>query len=231
MTGMRQSSSYKNRKMETGLNMDSILKKDDRKIIGITGAVGSGKSSVLDLMEERFPIRILKADELGHEAYRRDTKEYEKIVSHFGNGILTGNREIDRKKLGALAFKNPDCLEWLNHFIHPYVRKRIVNEIALAKKQDGWKLFFLESAILLENGYEDICNEFWYIHVSEENRKKRLIKGRGYSEEKVEEILKNQMDESYFRRKCRVVIDNNGKIEDTLKQITHFLDPNMFNVV
>lgn len=201
---------------------------DDRhtgKIIGITGAVGSGKSSLLSLMVEKFPIRVIKADELGHEIYKKDTEGYREIIARFGKGIVDKDGEIDRKSLGNLAFKEPGHLEWLNLLIHPYVRKRIEHEADIFKSQSRQKVLFIESAILLEHGYEDICDEFWYVHVSEENRRERLKRDRGYSKEKTEAILKNQMPETFFISKCKVILDNNGKIEDTLRQITHFLDP------
>lgn len=206
------------------------MQNDNRRIIGITGAVGSGKSSLLSLMEKKYDIRVIRADELGHEVYKKGSLGYEKIAGHFGKDIIKDG-EIDRKKLGAMAFNNPDVLEWLNGLIHPYVRKRIEEEIEIFKTQEAFKYFFLESAILLEHGYEDICDEFWYIHVSEENRRKRLKEGRDYSDEKVDLILKNQMPEEFFRRKCQIIIDNDGNLENTLSQITHFLDPCMNNVI
>lgn len=200
------------------------------RIIGITGAVGSGKSSLLSLVEEKFPAKVIKADELGHEIYKKD-KGYGKILSRFGSDILDGDGEIDRKLLGNMAFKNPEHLKWLNGLIHPYVRKRIEEETRNFKSQSVKKVLFIESAIILEHGYEDICDEFWYIHVSPENRRRRLKKGRGYSEEKTDAILKNQMPEEFFREKCSVIVDNNGGIEDALRQITHFLDPYVNYVV
>lgn len=197
---------------------------ENKLIIGITGEVGSGKSSLLDLIKKKLPVKVIKADELGHEVYKRGSESEKKIEEHFGKGILSENGGIDRKKLGNLVFNNQDALEWLNNFIHPYVRKRIEDEVEKFRKDKYIKALFIESAIILENGYEDICDEFWYVWVSRDNRRKRLEAGRGYSGSKVEDILKNQLPEALFREKCSVVIDNNGPIENTLAIITHFLD-------
>lgn len=196
----------------------------DKKVIGITGAVGSGKSSVLSVLEEKFPVRLIRADELGHEVYKHSSKGYKSIVSHFGDGIIESDGEIDRKLLGSRVFNNPEELEWLNSFIHPYVRQRIEEEVESFRAQDEKKILFIESAIILENGYEDICDEFWYVYVCEANRRERLRRGRGYSEKKTEDILKNQMPDEFFRSKCSVILDNNGEIEDTIRQVIHFLD-------
>lgn len=196
----------------------------DKKVIGITGAVGSGKSSLLSVLEEKFPVRLIRADELGHEIYKKNSKGYKSIVSHFGDEIVDSDGEIDRKLLGNRAFNNPEELEWLNTIIHPYVRQRIEEEAESFRAQDEKKILFIESAIILENGYEDICDEFWYVYVTEANRRERLRRGRGYSQEKTEDILKNQMSDEFFRSKCRVILDNNGEIEDTIQQVIHVLD-------
>lgn len=99
------------------------------KIIGITGGVGSGKSTILNFLEKEYHARILMADNIGHEAFEKNTDTYKRITEHFGKEILDGQDEIDHVKLAAIIFKNKTEKEYLNNIIHPFVLDRIKHEI------------------------------------------------------------------------------------------------------
>ena len=108
-----------------------------RKIIGITGGVGSGKSTVLNSLEKEYGAKILMADKIGHEAFEKNSDTYKKITEHFGKVILDNQERIDHIKLAAIIFKNETEKEYLNKIIHPYVLDRIKDEIKKWKNETG----------------------------------------------------------------------------------------------
>lgn len=81
------------------------------------------------------------------------------------------------------------------------------------------KILVLEAALLIEEHYDEICDELWYIYTREDIRKERLMRSRGYSPEKVQQIFDSQLQEAVYRKQCKVVIDNNGTVEDAIRQI------------
>ncbi len=193
-------------------------------IIGITGGVGTGKSTVLNLMKDRFNAYLLVADEVGHEVMRRGNNAYDKIISEFGKEILEDSLEIDRKALGKIVFSDSDKLDILNGIIHPEVRKEIEARINQIKELDENALIVIEAALLLEAGYREICDKIIYCYADIEVRKKRLMSSRGYSEQKVIDIINNQLSEEEFRKSCDAVIDNSGALSDTISQIEKILE-------
>lgn len=193
------------------------------KVIGLTGGIGAGKTTVLRLMEQHFGVRSIVSDDIGHLAYEPGSETYQQILLCFSKEILCADSsEVDLKKLSKLVMTNIELLDRLNGIIHPFVRSYVENALEQARKEQV-SYFVIESAILLECGYEDICDEFWYVHADEQVRRERLKKDRGYSEEKVDQIYKNQAGEAYFREKCTKTIENNGKKESILEQLKFLL--------
>lgn len=186
--------------------------------IGITGGVGSGKSEVLRFLREEYNAEILIADEIGHEQMEPGTFGYEKIRAEFGEGILDAGGRIDRKKLGAIVFTDPDKLARLNGIIHPAVG-RVIEERLREAEAEGKPFAVVEAAILLESGMDEGLDEIWYIYAERETRIRRLMASRGYDREKCLAIMGNQMEEADFRRACGVVIDNSNTWEETAHAI------------
>ena len=99
-----------------------------------------------------------------------------------------------------------------------------MTEVAKKEKEAGTlRILVLEAALLIEEGYDKICDELWYFYTSEESRKIRLMKNRGYSEEKVRNIFESQLKEEEYRRFCKIVIDNNGTKDETLRQVAEVI--------
>ena len=185
------------------------------KLIGITGGVGSGKSQVLSFIREHYLCRIYLADEVAHIVQRKGQVCYGEIVQLLGRDILGADGEIDRKKMAAKIFADEALLDKVNEIVHPRVEEFIREKIAEAKEKGDVELFFIEAAILIEAGYGHIVDEMWYIYTREEIRRRRLKESRGYSDEKISQIMANQLSEEEFRRDCDFVLDNSGTLEDT----------------
>lgn len=188
------------------------------KIIGITGGVGSGKSRVLSYMEKQFDANICQADHVAWELQEPGQKCYAQIVEHFGKDTLNDDGTINRRKLGEIVFCNQDELFVLNEIMHPAVKEMIVNRIQTERENDR-KYFVIEAALLLEDGYNQICDELWYIYTDEKTRRLRLKESRAYSDEKIDAIMASQLSEEVFRKECQIMIDNSGDFEDTCYQI------------
>lgn len=188
------------------------------RIIGITGGVGSGKSRVLSYMEERFGAVICQADHVAWKLQEPGQGCYKEIVEYFGNEILNEDGTINRRKLGQIVFDDNEQLMILNGIMHPAVKQSIVDTIQL-EKEKGTAYFVLEAALLLEDGYKQICDELWYIYTDERTRRLRLKESREYSDEKIDAIMASQLPEKTFHEQCQIVIDNSGNFEDTCYQI------------
>lgn len=188
------------------------------KVIGVTGGVGAGKSTVLNYLRERYRARLLVADEIGHEVMEPGAEAYDGIVGEFGRGILAADGRIDRAKLGNIVFAEPEKLSRLNAFVYPAVRARILRGLSEAEK-DGAKYAVVEAALFLEENYDAFCDETWYIYTNEGLRRQRLKESRGYSDERVDQIFARQKRHEEFLERCQAVIDNNGTAEETFRQI------------
>lgn len=189
------------------------------KIIGITGGVGAGKSQILKYIKEHCNCKIVFADDVGNLVKEPGMSCYHPLIELLGDKILNPDGTINKNWMAERIFSNPDLLSTVNGIIHPAVKEYIVNDIEDERKQGKITIYFIEAALLIEDGYDKICDELWYIFAREEIRKQRLILNRGYSEEKIEQIIKMQRSEEEFRRYCKVVIDNSGEIEKSYEQI------------
>ncbi len=194
-------------------------------IIGITGGVGSGKSKVLYELKENYNAYVVECDKLAHELMLPGNIIYNKIIENFGDDIVEPNipHNIDRKKLGDIVFNNKEKLQLLNSITHPLVKETILSLIE-THKLNGTKLFVIEAALLIEDGYSEICDEIWYIWVDKEERINRLTESRGYTREKCISIFNNQKEDSYYKTYAKCTIDNSKTFEYTANQIKDLLN-------
>lgn len=192
------------------------------RIIGITGGVGAGKSRILCYLEEEYAAAICQLDQVARQLQQRGQICFEKIVDSFGTGILNSDGELDRKKLGDIVFSNEEKLAVLNAIVHPEVKLWVHRDIS-RKEQEGTRLYVIESAILPDAGYEDVCREMWYVHAEESIRRRRLKEAREYTQEQTTRMMKAQPCEQRFVQKCSAVIDNSGTFENTKRQIGELL--------
>ena len=194
------------------------------KVYGITGGDGTGKSEVIKMLQQNFGGCVIMSDEVARELMQKGNISYQLIVEYFGRDILMDDGEIDRKKLADHVFNNKEALEKLNSMTHPYVKDEIRKLIAEAEASGECRFVALESAILLECGYEDICDEFWYVYTKPEIRRQRMKETRNYSDEKVDSVMRNQQPDEVFFEQCSFVIKNNTTLSDVYAQLKEKLD-------
>ncbi len=188
-------------------------------VIGITGGVGCGKSTVMELLEKKFHARLLVADELGHRVMEPGTQAYEQIVKDFGEDLILGDGQLDRKLLAERIYGEDEKREKLNAIIHPCVKGCIQQMLAEWKEEP---LICLETALLFETGCDKFCDTVWGIFTDREIRIQRLMEARGYTRKKAEAIMSVQLSDAEWGRRCDVCIENNGdlqKLEDKLQEL------------
>lgn len=197
-----------------------IAKEGNRmRLIGITGGVGAGKTTVLEYIRVHYRCRIYLADEVAHAVKEPGQPCYQALVSLLGREILEEDGQIHKGRMAERIFRDESLLERVNAIVHPAVREYLLEKIEEARREGEAELFFIEAALLIECGYGDIVDEMWYIHASEDVRRKRLEESRGYSPEKIEQIMGNQLTETEFRAGSDFVIDNSKTPEESYRQI------------
>ena len=198
--------------------------------IGVTGGVGSGKSEILSYLEKEYNCRILMSDNAAKELEKPGGVLYGPLIElleRYAEGtdcgpILEENGEIVKTEMARRIFLNRELLEEVNMLVHPAVNQYILDEIDRERKAGEREFFVLESALLVENGYDRIVDSMWYIYCSEEERYKRLKASRGYSDEKIRSIIGHQVSDAQFRASCDIVIDNTGELtafDGALRQV------------
>ena len=190
------------------------------KFIGITGGVGAGKSAVLDYMATKPGVRVMLADEIAHELMEPGTDCYEQIRQAFPeHDIYKEDGHFDRIKLAKVIFSDGNRRARMNGIVHPAVKAYVIAEAKRERQEGKLALLVLEAALLIEEHYDEICDELWYIYTDREIRRERLKISRGYSDTKIDQIFDSQLSEDAYRKNCQLVINNDGRIEQTLAQI------------
>ncbi|MFC1901204.1 dephospho-CoA kinase [Chloroflexota bacterium] len=182
------------------------------KVIGLTGGIGSGKSTVAQYLAE-LGARHIDADKVAHEVFNPDTEGWRELVSAFGQEIVASSGEIDRKKLGEIVFNNPDALSQLNGIVHPQAYKLAKNRLE-AYREQGVDVVVLEVILLFEAGWDHLADEIWVTVVSEETAVKRLKESRGLTEEEILARIHSQTPNEERIKHADVVINNDGTQEE-----------------
>lgn len=193
------------------------------KTIGITGGVGAGKSAVLEYLADNYNCDIIMTDDVAKGLYIKGSKTYEMMIALIGEDIVDETGEIDKKKLADIIFSNANKRMAVNSIVHPAVKQEVITRITNNKIAGRLDYTFVESALLLTEHYDVFCDEVWYIDTSEDIRRQRLKESRGYSDEKIDNILKSQQALENIKDKCSYCIDNNKDLEYTFRQIQNIL--------
>lgn len=162
----------------------------------------------------------METDKLAHTLMEPGQTVYQAVVEAFGTEILQAEEPyaIDRAKFAQIVFADKEKLAQLNALTHPAVKAWIRKDIEEKRKQDV-KIYVIEAALLIQDGYKEICDEIWYIYVDEETRIKRLMKQRGYTEERCRAMFHSQEPESYYRKYADFTINNQLDYENSSKQL------------
>lgn len=194
------------------------MKTAEKKIIGITGGVGAGKSSVLEILKTSFKARVILADLVAHKLMEPGSEGLKRVTEALGCSFLNADGSVNRPALAEIIFGDPKALETMNGIIHPLVWEQIKKEAAGAPE----KLIIIEAAVF-DTAPVDFFDEMWYVYTTKENRIMRLMESRGYTREKCESIIEKQDSEETYRKRCGRVIDNNGSTLETEKQLKEIL--------
>jgi dephospho-CoA kinase len=182
------------------------------KVIGLTGGIGSGKSTVSRFLAELGAV-IINADKVGHEAYKPDTEVWREVVAAFGEQILTPSGDIDRKKLGEIVFGNAEALARLNQIMHPRMYDMVKAQLEEHQRQ-GVDVVVLEAPLLIDAGWTSLVDEVWVTVASESTVLRRLKEQVGLSEQQVLARIHSQLSSEERVKHADVVINNDGDLDE-----------------
>jgi dephospho-CoA kinase len=183
------------------------------RIIGLTGGIGSGKSTVAAMLAARGAI-VIDADRVAHEVYAPGTEGFDKVVARFGEEVLDGDGVIDRKALGAVVFGDPEALAELNAIIHPLVRKEVARRLLEAAQRRPEATIVIEAALMTETGWTGGAGALWVVLAEPEVALQRLVRDRGMSEAEARLRIGAQATNEARRKHATIVIENNGTLEE-----------------
>lgn len=188
------------------------------KVIGITGGVGAGKSTVVGILKKHYTTEYLHCDAIAHELMERGGSAHEELLALFGADLVNADGTLNRGKLYERAFLG-DRVEELNACVHPKVRIYVEERIEALRAAKFSGMVLIEAALLIEAGYKEICDELWYVHAPVELRRTRLKANRGYSDERVDSIMAEQASEELFFSQSDFVIYNDSSQEECEEHI------------
>jgi dephospho-CoA kinase len=186
------------------------------KLIGLTGGVGSGKSTVAEMMRE-LGAEVVDADEATHAVYEPGSPGFDAVVREFGAEFVEGGR-IDRSRLGELVFHDDDARRRLNSIVHPLVRDWMAQKTAEAAEREA-EVVVQDVPLLFENGLERLFSSVVLAYAPEEAQVERLVSGRGFTPERARAMIAAQMPIENKRGLAHHVINNSGTREETQAQV------------
>lgn len=187
------------------------------KVIGITGGIGSGKSTVAKILHD-LGARIIDADKVAREVIGKGQPALEEIRSFFGEGVINEKGELDRKKLSSIVFGNEEKLEVLNAITHKYIVDRIMGCLEMLRKEQA-EFVALDAPLPVKHGFLDIVDEVWVIVAGKDERIRRIMQRSSISyEEAVKRINAQKNDEEYLKY-AKEVIYNEGSIDELEKAV------------
>ena len=182
------------------------------KVIGLTGGIGSGKSTVSRFLAELGAV-LIDADKVGHEAFGPHTEIWREVVAAFGRQIITPAGDIDRAKLGELVFGNSESLARLNRIMHPRIYDMVKARIEEYRRQ-GVEVVVLEAPLLLEANWVPSVDEVWVVIASEATVLKRLQERVGLSETESLARIRSQISNEERVKLASVIINNDSSLTD-----------------
>ena len=186
------------------------------RIIGITGGIASGKSTVTEFLRQQG-YQVIDADQVVHELQEPGGRLYQALLSTFGPAILQEDGRLDRPKLGAMIFGNPDLLAQSSQLQNEIIREELAGRRDLLAEMED--IFFMDLPLLFELQYEDWFDQIWLVDVTEKTQLSRLMTRNALSQEEAEKRIAAQLSLQEKRKRADVLIDNNGSLEETRQQL------------
>lgn len=187
--------------------------------IGLTGGIGSGKSTAAKILAE-LGAPAIDADKVGHEIYQPGTPAYRELIDAFGEGILASDRTIDRRKLGPIVFADPAALKRLNAIVHPKMFARMGEMVAAMRRGGETRPIVIEAAILIEANWQPLFDEVWLVTASRDRVIERVERDRGLKPEQTEARIRAQLSDDERRKYATSVIRNDGTLEELRAAVT-----------
>jgi dephospho-CoA kinase len=179
-------------------------------VIGLTGGIGSGKSTAAQILGE-LGAEVIDADKVGHKIYLPDTPAWREIVEAFGEGVLAADRTIDRAKLGPIVFADPQALQTLNRITHGKIYAFIQGQLDYMRDKQMTQVVVVEAAILLEAGWRSLVEQLWVVAASVEVVIDRLQTYKNVSEQQARARITAQLsNEERIAQADRVIWNNRG---------------------
>ena len=190
------------------------------KIIGITGGIASGKSTVTEFLRQQG-YQVIDADQVVHELQEPGERLYQALLSAFGPAILQENGRLDRAKLGAMIFGDPELLAQSSQIQNQIIREELAHRRDLLAETED--IFFMDLPLLFELQYEEWFDQIWLVDVTVETQLSRLMTRNALSQEEAEKRIATQLSLQEKRNRADVLIDNNGPLEHTQEQLREAL--------
>jgi dephospho-CoA kinase len=183
------------------------------KIIGITGGIGSGKSTVSVTLRD-LGAAVVDADVISRNITAPGGKAYDELLEYFGGEIAGENGEIDRTKLAAVAFGDKVKLHALNCITHRHIADKIRDTVELLKSSGKWDIIVIDAPIPVEKGFLDLADEVWTVTADLEVRIRRVMERSGYTREEVVKRMEAQLRDDEYLAIADQVLNNNGSVEE-----------------
>jgi dephospho-CoA kinase len=181
-------------------------------VIGLTGGIGAGKSTVTQMLAE-LGAAVIDADQVGHQIYVPDTPAWQEIVATFGESVLNADRTINRQALGRIVFADPEALRTLNRIVHPKMFDRMAELIAELQAQGSVKAIVIEAAVLIEANWQPLVDQVWLVIASEPVVIGRLAQQRHLAPEQVRTRIAAQLSNEERLKHAHAVIRNDGSLD------------------
>ena len=188
--------------------------------IGVTGGIGSGKSTVTKFLEA-LGAPIIDADKVGHAIYAPDGPAYSDMIAAFGRGILASDGTIDRRKLGPIVFADAGELKRLNSIVHPKMFARMGEMIKHLRAGGERNPIVVEAAILIEANWQALFDEIWLVVASKERVVERIERDRGLKPEQTKARIRAQLSDEERQKHSTLVITNNGTLGELHEKVAH----------
>lgn len=185
-------------------------------VVGVTGGIGSGKSTFASLLLERG-ARLIDADELGRAALTPGRPAWHSVVDQFGRGVVSGESlQIDRHRLATIVFNDPAKLAALNAIVHPVIWSAIADELELLAEGD--EIVVVDAALLVGSPLEDACDVLVVVDAPPEVRLGRVLAGRDTTEADVRARMESQGEPARFLDRADIVVVNDGDLHELASQ-------------